>query len=489
VQGTTALLTTNEMAYVLDIHPYTLDALVSSGIIPHTYIQPPNSDAKQVRFNPYIVIEWLQSGPQVTNLTGKNYLDGLRRQYKTFGPTIKALKTLNSQFAPKRIPKGYSLSKVSNKKHGFLYYVRYIRNGKLIPSRWNTHTNNLKAAEQFAQNNKEEILATYDTGRTDDANNILRVMETYYEKDSEYLKDAMDLGRSFSDKTRANYLGVVKNEFVPFLKERGVSSYADITLKIITKFRIHLRRKGNKPQSVNKYFGAIRTMLDHLMSNGVIPDNITKNVKALNEENSIRQRGCYEISKLYGMFRRKWRDEISYLLCLIIYSTSLRNSEIEKITLQDIIKVKTCRFIHIRASKTANGIRIVPLHPLVYQKILEYAKKNVKTDDEAIFCFPKRKRDELYRRANFALGKRLKLTEENLEAENITFYSGRHYWKTLMNAHELGDIEEIFMGHKVSADVAKLYNHRDKQGQQLVLKKAREVFAILDKTLFKQKKP
>jgi len=487
VQGTTTLLTTHEMAYALDIHPCTLEALVNNGIIPHTYIQPPGSDTKQVRFNPYSVVEWLQSEPQIKNLTGKNYLDGLRKQYKTYSPTIRALKNLNAQFAPKRAPKGYSLSKVPSKKYGFLYYVRYIRNGKLIPSRWNTHTNNLKAAEQFARNNRGEILTAYDAGRTDYANSILRIMETYYEKDSEYLEDAMDLGRNFSDRTRANYLGVVKNEFVPFLKARGVKCYADITLKIITKFRIHLRRKGNKPQSVNKYFGAIRTMFDHLMSDGVIPDNITKKVKALDEEKYIRQRGCYEISKLYGIFKRKWRDEIAYLLCLIIYSTGLRNSEIENITLQDIIKIKTCRFINVKTSKTVNGVRIVPLHPLVYQKIITYAKKNAKTADETIFCFPGRKHDEFYKRANLTLGKRLRMTEANLEAENITFYSGRHYWKTLMNAHELGDIEEIFMGHKVSADVAKRYNHRDKQGQQLVLKKAREVFAILDKTLFKQR--
>jgi hypothetical protein len=54
-----------------------------------------------------------------------------------------------------------------------------------------------------------------------------------------------------------------------------------------------------------------------------------------------------------------------------------------------------------------------------------------------------------------------------------------------MNAEELGDVEEYFMGHKVSRDVAKRYNHRDKQGQEKILEKAREVFAILDKRLFK----
>jgi hypothetical protein len=43
------------------------------------------------------------------------------------------------------------------------------------------------------------------------------------------------------------------------------------------------------------------------------------------------------------------------------------------------------------------------------------------------------------------------------------------------------------MGHKVSKDVSKRYNHRDKQGQKRLLAKARELFKILDKTLFKNR--
>jgi len=54
----------------------------------------------------------------------------------------------------------------------------------------------------------------------------------------------------------------------------------------------------------------------------------------------------------------------------------------------------------------------------------------------------------------------------------------------LMNSEELGDIEEYFMGHKVSGDVAKRYNHRDKQGREKLLEKAKKVFDILDKWVF-----
>jgi hypothetical protein len=54
-----------------------------------------------------------------------------------------------------------------------------------------------------------------------------------------------------------------------------------------------------------------------------------------------------------------------------------------------------------------------------------------------------------------------------------------------MNEGGLGeDVEEVFMGHRVSGDVAKLYNHRDMQGRKRLVQKAKEVFRILDKKLF-----
>jgi hypothetical protein len=75
--------------------------------------------------------------------------------------------------------------------------------------------------------------------------------------------------------------------------------------------------------------------------------------------------------------------------------------------------------------------------------------------------------------------------EEFLKAKNITFYSGRHTWKTMMSAGGLGeDAEEVFMGHKVSTNVAKLYNHNDMKGKALMAEKARKIFMILDKKLF-----
>jgi integrase len=150
-----------------------------------------------------------------------------------------------------------------------------------------------------------------------------------------------------------------------------------------------------------------------------------------------------------------------------------------------MVTINKMRFINVRESKTENGVRFIPLHDFVYAKLAAYAKKEKRAPDEPIFRFDEAKRSRLYTRANLELGKKLKVDKDTLKAQNTTFYSGRHFWKTLMNARELGDVEEYFIGHKVSGDVAKRYNHRDRQGQQRIIGKAREVFRILDKALFR----
>ena len=54
----------------------------------------------------------------------------------------------------------------------------------------------------------------------------------------------------------------------------------------------------------------------------------------------------------------------------------------------------------------------------------------------------------------------------------------------MLNLYNLGDIEELFMGHKVTKKVSERYNHKDKRGQKVLLKEARRAIEIIDKTLF-----
>jgi site-specific recombinase XerD len=482
---TTELLTPTEMAYTLGITEYALQALVHSGAIPHTYIQPPSSQYRLLRFDPYTVTEWMQTNPRLDGFTDKDYIDGLKNQYKTrFPHVLTALQAVSAQFSPPRKGKGYSLSKVKNKKYGFLYYVRYIENGKLVPSRWNTHTNNFDAAERFAQDNREKILVTYHN-KHDTNDKMYTVLETYYEKNSRYIEVIKNRGRRLCEQIRGQYHSFMVHEFAPFLKSCRVKCFNEITAPIMAKFQNKLLADKLKPQTINRYMIGVRTIFDHMVRDGYMAENILNGVDSLKTRpGDCKVVGCYEVGTPDNIFNKPWKDELSYLLNLLIYSTGMRNCEIMVIRPQDIITINNCRFIDIKDSKTENGIRLVPLHSFVYERIAAWVKKN--NIKENAFLFASAKPYD-FTRAYLSLGKKLGFERAELNAQNITYYSGRHYWKTLLNANDLGDVEEYFMGHKVSKDVSERYNHRDKQGQKRLLAKACEVFKILDKTLLKNR--
>jgi integrase len=220
---------------------------------------------------------------------------------------------------------------------------------------------------------------------------------------------------------------------------------------------------------------------------GVISSNVFDLVQMLKTkpENS-GDRGCYEISLLKGVFSRVWEDRLSFLLSLLIYSTGMRNSEIERIRVEDLTAIDGCRFIDVKKSKTKNGIRLIPLHDFVYSQICGYIRETGKSPEDFIFSKNgTHNQSTVYRKANRDMGKELGISEAELREQGISFYSGRHYWKTVMNAGGLGaEAEEVFMGHKVSNDIRKRYNHRDKQGQEKLLEMARNIFGILDSRLF-----
>jgi integrase len=479
---TTDLLTPIEMAHVLEITEYALQALAHNGAIPHTYIQSPAGQDRLLRFDPYTVTEWMQTNPKLDSFSGNDSIDSLKRHYKArFPQVIAALKAVDAQFSPPRHGKGYSLAKVENKKYGFLYYVRYIENGRLVPSRWNTHTSNLAAAECFARDNREKILAKYHN-KHDTDDKMYDVLKAYYEKNSHYIDIIKKRGRRLCEQMRGQFYNFVNNVFVPFLQKHRIKCFNEITAPIISKFQNELLARSLKPQTINRYMIGIRSIFDHMVRDGSMAENILNRVDSLTPKpGDCKVIGCYEVGKPDGVFNRAWKDELSYMLNLVIYSTGMSNKEIVSIRPQDIVELSACRFIDVKEGKTENRIRLVPLHGFVYEKIAAWIRKRRIKDDASVF--PAKPYD--FSRACLLLGKKLGFDKAALQAQNIVFYSGRHYWKTLLNANDLGDIEEYFMGHKVSKDVAERYNHRDKQGRKRLLAKAHEMLKILDKTLFK----
>ena len=408
-----------------------------------------------------------------------------------FPITIQALRLIDKEYTAVKKHKGYNLIERKNKKMGFVYYVRYYHKGKMLSTKWCTHTNSYENACLFAEKNRETLISTYlyKTGGY-----AIRLFKQFFDINSETFQNECRRNGKMGESRRKKDQTVINDKFIPFLKEKKIESFEEITVPVLDDFQDYLIRdrtvngikvRGVKTQTANDNMAAVNKIFNYLMRKGIITSNPCKNLVPLPERKEDKKtHGCYELEKMKGVFNKRWKDKTAYLLNLIVYTTDMRPIEIRRFCKNDIINILGCHFIDLKESKTENGIRLVPLHNKVLKKILEYAEgmENDKNIFEDISWYQ-------FTKAYKALGEILGKSKEFLKEENITFYSGRHFWKTLMSAAGLGEgAEECFMGHKVTNDVAKLYNHRDRQGKKNLVKKAREVFKILDTWIFIQRK-
>jgi site-specific recombinase XerD len=346
--------------------------------------------------------------------------------------------------------------------------------------------NDYDSAVRFALENREHFLAEYHARKKDGEIVLYDFLKTYYKEGSKYLAITENRGHQISPKTRSVYYHFINKNFIPFLRKKRVKHFQDITPPVISDFQDLLLAKGNKPQTVNRYIGCVSAVFDHLVRKGTIAENpFSKITKLKLKAKSSVVRDCYAVDDVIGVFDKKWPNELSRLLCMIIYTANLRNSDIERLQVKDIIRIENYYFFNIRRSKSENGVRVVPIHPVLYETLQTYISETKKQPEDYLFSANgKPNQSGLYRRANADMGAVMGFTEAELADRFITFYSGRHYWKTLMNSEDLGEIEEYFMGHKVSKEVRKRYNHRDRQGKMILMKKTKDLIDILDRRLF-----
>jgi len=420
-----------------------------------------------------------------------DYLYSLRTQIiSNFPNTLKALKIIdNSNVFPKR-RKGVNLVPRESKKYGTIYYARFSYNGEALPTKFNTHLSDPIQAEKYALANKDRLIERY-LAKKD--GRIYKFLSEFYQKDSNIPEVQI-----LSERNRRDYENKIINCFIPFLKNERIITYEQIKKTTLTKYQDYAlsgqiynleyeNKEKNipiKPQSVSNYMKPVKKIFAYLTRKGEIIDNVAEFIKCLPvSTKDMKPRGCYDLDKIKGVFNKRWKDELSCLLCVIIYTTGMRNSEIRRICVEDIKKIGSCHFIQVKESKTNNGLRLIPLHDFVYKKIKIWGNKVKKNN----FIFDKCD-GKIFIRANENLANMLNVSKEKMKAENISFYSGRHFYKTLLSAEGLGEnIEEIFMGHKVGSDVKRSYNHRDKQGQERLVKKAKQAISILDRCIFIKK--
>lgn len=489
-------LNLSQTASLLKINENATIALVNLGVIPCTKI--PTTTGVHLLFNTFDIFKSLENGLMLTN--NNTSIEQYRKKIeKKFPNELSELQEFNKKFIAKRVPKGYSLSKVKSKKLGFTYYVRYIYEGRVVPSRWSTHTNDLFAAQKFAVENRERILDVYFKKYGRQTVGLYRLLKNYYAPGSRYIEIDRKRGRMLSEDSRNTYHSNIINTFIPYLRKEKIKNIYEIDTPFLAKYQNYLLldlknkkgeviKKGITAQTINHYLGYVSTIFEHLIITGDIKINPCASLPVL-KITDVKVTGCYKTNMLKGAWNKKWKNDLHYMLTLIITTTNMRNCEIEQIRLCDFYKMDNYIMLKIPSSKTKNGIRELPIHEKLYNKIIVYAKKYKKGFNDYIFrksSKAKKNRASIYKDACAELGKHIGYTEGQLKEENIRFYSSRHFWKTVMGENELGDIEEYFMGHKTSSNMEKNYFHKDRIARKKLIIKIKKLFAILDKHIFGQ---
>lgn len=318
------------------------------------------------------------------------------------------------------------------------------------------------------------------------AEDLYLVLRGYYKKDSPYLAIDTARGRKINETSRQILHGFIINTFIPFLRENKIKTFEGIKPAVMGSFQNYLLiEKRLLPQSINRQISGIKSIFSHLFMSGIIERNIMKDIVPLRTVNS-KIRGCYSLEDPEGIFKEQWKDKKSYLLCSLIYSAGLRNSEIQNLKVKDFIVRENIDFLSITKSKTNAGIRLIPLHPKIREIAKDWIDENKLSCEDYLFVENENQRIfKAAKKANIFMGALLGKTAHELAAENITFYSGRHFYKTMLNLYNLGDIEELFMGHKVNKQVSERYNHKDKRGERELLREAKKAIEIIDKSLFR----
>ena len=482
------LLTQSDLTKIFNVNLKAITELVNAGRLPYEKIE-----GGSYLFCTDALIRHVTT----SNMENEKLIEQLKRKLWEANPSaMKAIEEFGAHIPETYTPRIHYLNKIANKKLGHVWYVRYIENGVVIPSHWSTGTNDREKAERWAVENRERLLNKYFNRKTvkKPYGELYDILRKYYSKGSKYLEVDFNRGKSLGNNSRNAYHNFITKQFIPYLKKQGIKNFEEIDTPFLARFQNYLlagrRTKkgitpGIKPQTIKIYMLTISNIFNHLLISGHVKTNPCKSLIKLKIKNE-QIRGCYEITRLKGVFNKAWENQTYYLLCLVIYTTGIRNSEIERMRVSSLITIDGIHFIDIAESKTRNGVRIVPLHDFVFRKLTAYIKKAKKKPDELIFKKEGTVKilSRTYENANAELAKFTRYTKEMLEEENITFYSGRHFWKTLMDCEKLGDIEEYFMGHKVSSNVAKRYNHKDKQGKKKLLERAKRVLQILDKHIF-----
>ncbi len=171
------------------------------------------------------------------------------------------------------------------------------------------------------------------------------------------------------------------NRLIDYFGDKDIN---DLTVQDIEAFKLHLntiviRKKNLSKKTINKHLIYAKQFLKFAVDRDYIGKNIAEPVKLYNKRQTRREEPHKEnftdeeIQRILNFGTDRYFDDSMKLFCEIAIYSGMRLSEINSLTNKSInLDEKTMiYYFNIENSKTDSGIRKVPIHIKILEKMLE----------------------------------------------------------------------------------------------------------------------
>lgn len=363
----------------------------------------------------------------------------------------------------------YQRGKRNSGKTNLIWYVQFRDSeGKQI-SPVSTGQTSKSAAMTWAVHNRDKIIQKALEGK---GNSVKEILTEFYLPDSKYLVQLALRNEKIGELHRKHCCAYCRNYFIPFFDKQGITSFLDVSRSTLIDFQDWLvEEKELKNKTINNCISALKNIFEYLQNRERIKHNPFTGLQWMAENYDARTRGVFPLNKVKNLFLMDWENKLFYILNLLAASCGLRNEEIDFLRVSSIIQGRNCSLLDITnahsdgsGTKTPAGVRKIPLHPYVDQKLREYISERGLGEDDYLFLQDGGKRlyYKVYGQAVRQAGTMMGFTDTNLQDDFISFYSWRHFYNSLLIDSHINSLRvKMVMGHKmpVSSDMTANYYH------------------------------
>lgn len=236
------------------------------------------------------------------------------------------------------------------------------------------------------------------------------------------------------------------DKFYDFAKYKSVDDFSMVDAAFVESYKEYLRNSGLSSPSISRALSALRSLMQHLVSLGIVDSNPAREIhndKAEKVNPSVLS--SQEIDKLLaqpsGTDPKSVRDKA---ILEILYATGIKVSELIDLNVSDVnfqLSVVKC----VKGDKE----RVIPIYPLAAKAVADYingSRKLLVFNQEERALFVNVSGERMTRQG---LWKIIKAYAESAKISSvITPHTLRHSFAAhlLQNGADIHDIQEI-LGH------------------------------------------